>query len=738
MWNSFKLTQTVFTKELKRIIISPMFYILLMIWIFITGFITFNTFEDYGYLTFKSYFQTAPYLLLFMTAALTSGQLNESKLNLDLNTILPLGNLELVFAKYLTDLVVVIVLIALGLTIPLSVEIAGWAQIDTGSLFAANCGLFLLGSVLIALGLAVSVIFRSQSAAFLVTLATAFIFWVPSLLISIIPPSIREIFLYFSFLFHQNQFAKGLVPLQGLVFFLTFTALFIYGAVFLLEKRKYQAGLPKDKLMWPLIALMSFVFVNLFAYRIEKRIDFTAGQIHSLSSSSKKIISQLPQDIKINFFVSADLPLKFKPYSKEVIRLLRKYETDSAKIKVEVLHPDKSSRARKLASNYQIGKIEVGSKTTAKTRLNRIFFGIAVVKGEKVEVLPEVISYLYDNRDNSASLEYELTLRLKRISYPARKIILSSGHEEFSDPLYPQKNSGFKFMIERLQEFKFELVDLEKKDISPKTDLLMIAGPKAEFSAEAQERIKKFITSGRPVLFALDGMKFKWDKVVKGAPLHWIPNKTGLNKLLQEYGIRLNHDMVLSFKAPKIPVKKHKIMTYPLMPEIMVNRKLRIFPFTLSSLDLDKTKRSRFKKILKTDPGAWRHADVYEENHDWPTTKDRGPFNTGVFYRDSKQNVRFFIIGDSDLFRDRNIDAVNTHIIFLRHMLNLLLGDDQLGKLSFKGISLVRLDFNNKIKPDLLKMYFIGTGLALIFFIGLCVNLIRRKRFYRKKTMKGK
>jgi hypothetical protein len=505
-----------------------------------------------------------------------------------------------------------------------------------------------------------------------------------------------------------------------------------------LEKRKYQAGLPKSKLLWPIIALMTFVFVNLYAYRIEKRYDFTKGKIHSLSSSSMKIIAQLPQDIKINFFVSADLPLKIKPYRKEIIRLLRKYEADSSKIKVEVLYPDESPRARKLASNYRIGKIEVGSKTSVKTRLNRIFFGIAIVKGEKVEVLPEAISYLYNSRDNSASLEYELTLRLKRISYPPRKILLSSGHKEFSDPLYPQKYSGFKFMVERLPEFKFELANLEKEDISPQTDLLMIAGPKSEFSAKALERIKKFIISGKPVLFALDGMKFKWNKVVKGAPLHWIPNKTGLNKLLQNYGIKLNHDMVLSFKAPKIPVKKHKIITYPLMPEILVNRKLRIFPFTLSSLSLEKTRRSRFKMILKTDPGAWRHVDVYEENHNWPTTKDRGPFDIGVFYRDFKQNTRFFIMGDSDLFRDRNFDAINTHIIFLRHMLNLLLGDDQLGKLSFKGISLVRLDFNNKIKPDLLKMYLIGTGLSLIFLIGLFVNLIRKKRFNRKKTLKGK
>ena len=107
------------------------------------------------------------------------------------------------------------------------------------------------------------------------------------------------------------------------------------------------------------LLLICLVAVNVTAFFIPLRFDLTEERLYTISDGSRKILENLKDPVRINFYYSrnnAELPPNFKTYALRVEELLEEYETlSNGKILLEILTlsltPKKKNGLRNTGSN---------------------------------------------------------------------------------------------------------------------------------------------------------------------------------------------------------------------------------------------------------------------------------------------------------------------------------------------------------------------------------------------------
>ncbi len=697
----------------------PALFVLCIAYWVISGFIAFNVLLDAAVVTLLPYFQIAPVLFLLFTLSITTGQLNQRSDSMDLLRLMPVSPAVVVTARFLVVLSILLVALLGASLVPVAVSFADWGRFDTGQLLSANAGLFLLGGAFAAVGLAVGAYSRSQTAAFLVSFVVVFLFWIPDRFLPLAPEALRGVLAQLAFGSHLANWSRGILWLPDLVYFLIFAFVGISLAQMGWESWRLRRPWPR-RLTWKLPAgVLLLVLFQLIAMRFPLRLDLTSEGLHTLDPESARVVKSLKKDVRLLFFRSRKLPRELVQPAADVEALLREYAVLSPRLVVQTLEPDADPDAADLSRSYGISEMEIGRRSATESMVNRVTFGMALVSGDSVETISDVT--------DPRTLEYEITFRLKRFLTGRKKIVFTSEHEEF-----PEKGDdprgGFDRLFAAVTEF--ELIR-QKGPIPADTAVLVVAGPIRAFSDEAWAQVEGFARQGKPVLILADGMMFRNNLSLKGVARHWVPNPA-LADRLKTWGITLGDDMILSYQAPQVSVSQHKVVTFPLMPMVDVSRKLSIMPFTLSSVRLESQSHLKLQRLLRTDPGSWRHTRAYEENLEWPKTDDRGPFEVGLFLSGVaggglSPEARVVVLGDSDLFRDYSFQTVNTHLLFFRQILDYLLDDHSLAHLRLKGRGVERLKLAGKPSPALVMTLAMGIPVLLLLSLAGIILLRRRK-----------
>lgn len=137
----------------------------------------FNIF-DIGTVSLNSYFQIAPWFLLFLVPALTMKSISEEENQGTLSWIFtkPISIRSFVLAKFLSIFIVVIFCLipSLILVYTLSYLSTSDESLDLGTIFSSYLGLILLSSVFISIGILASAITKHQMIAFFSSLFSCF------------------------------------------------------------------------------------------------------------------------------------------------------------------------------------------------------------------------------------------------------------------------------------------------------------------------------------------------------------------------------------------------------------------------------------------------------------------------------------------------------------------------------------------------------------------------------------
>ena len=235
-----KSTLTIAAKEFRSYFTAPMAYVVILFFLGVGGLIFVMTLAMPQAQTsnYRDVLQSMVFITMLMAPVLTMSllALERGRGTLELLMTRPVGDWSIVMGKYLAAAGLYLSLLIVTLLFPLMMSVGG--QMDWGSVFAGYLGLLCAGLAFLAIGLFGSSITADQIAAALTSLFILLIFWIVGFVAQAVPPAIGGILTHLSFVENYMEFARGVIDLKNVVYFLSVAGFFLFLAERFVESRR--------------------------------------------------------------------------------------------------------------------------------------------------------------------------------------------------------------------------------------------------------------------------------------------------------------------------------------------------------------------------------------------------------------------------------------------------------------------------------------------------------------------
>lgn len=234
---------TMAQREIGAYFLSPIAYAVNAIFLFATGLaFGLGSFTQGGEASLRGLFDFWIVLILvFVLPMLTMRLMSEEMRSGTIETLMtaPITETEIVLGKFLGAFVLFLAQLATLLLYPILIAIYG--DLDIGLLVCHWIGLLLLGSLYISVGLFFSTLTKHQVIAVLGSFALlALMTFASHALAQQTEGWVKVVLQQLSIRTHFQDFVRGTLDLNHLVFFVTTTALFLFINVKMLETRRWQ------------------------------------------------------------------------------------------------------------------------------------------------------------------------------------------------------------------------------------------------------------------------------------------------------------------------------------------------------------------------------------------------------------------------------------------------------------------------------------------------------------------
>lgn len=182
-------------------------------------------------------------ILLFLVPVLTMRLFSEERKNKSEQLLLtsPVSLVSIVVGKFLAA--VTIFFLTLAVTWVYVLIIGFYGKIYWGETVTAYLGFFLMGCAYIAAGVFVSAMTENQVSAAVATYGLNFFLWVMDAAIYLIPVRIiADILSWLSIFKRYEVFTQAQLGFSGILYFLSFTAVFLFLAVRVIDSRRWSEG----------------------------------------------------------------------------------------------------------------------------------------------------------------------------------------------------------------------------------------------------------------------------------------------------------------------------------------------------------------------------------------------------------------------------------------------------------------------------------------------------------------
>jgi ABC-2 type transport system permease protein len=227
----------IFKKEFTAYFVSPIAYIVISIFLLVTGWFFFSTFFLYNQANLRNFFALLPITFAFVVPAVTMRLFSE-ELNVGSYEILltmPVTFLDVVLGKFLAAVVFVATMLIPTLAYPITVSFLG--QLDWGPVVAGYTGAVLLGAAFSAIGLFASSLTRNQIIAFIIGMAICFGLTLIDKMLFFLPQSLLSFFEYLGADFHFENVSKGVIDSRDILYFLSVSFVSLYATYLSLQEK---------------------------------------------------------------------------------------------------------------------------------------------------------------------------------------------------------------------------------------------------------------------------------------------------------------------------------------------------------------------------------------------------------------------------------------------------------------------------------------------------------------------
>lgn len=221
---------TLFKKELNSYFISPLGYIVVSVFLVLSGWLFIQTFFLSAQASMREFFDLLPIIFMFFLPAVTMASWAEEKRSgtIEVLTTFPVSSTELVLAKFAAGFAFLAIMLFATLIIPYMVSSVGVP--DNGVIVAGYIGSLLLGAAYISAGLWVSSITKNQIVSFILAVVIIFAFYIigNSFIIGSLPSAVASAAKFISFSAHFNSILRGVISLADVVYYLSVIAFFLF------------------------------------------------------------------------------------------------------------------------------------------------------------------------------------------------------------------------------------------------------------------------------------------------------------------------------------------------------------------------------------------------------------------------------------------------------------------------------------------------------------------------------
>lgn len=236
-----KSVTTLAKKELFELFSTPIAYVFICVFLFLSYWLFFSGIFLIGQTTMRPFFDWMPILFIVFLPAVTMGRWAEEYKSgtFELLATLPVKTFDLILGKFLAA--TGFLFITLIFTLPLVMTLAWLGDLDPGPVMGSYAGTFFLGSAYIALGLFVSSLSRNQIVAFIISVVALFLLFIMAepIVTNIMPKFLVPVVQFMSFNFHFEPLSRGVVNLRDVFYFTSAAFVFLYATGFALEWRKH-------------------------------------------------------------------------------------------------------------------------------------------------------------------------------------------------------------------------------------------------------------------------------------------------------------------------------------------------------------------------------------------------------------------------------------------------------------------------------------------------------------------
>jgi ABC-2 type transport system permease protein len=245
MTSAWHAITTIAKRELASYFASPVAYVFLVIFLLLTGFLTFTAgaFFERGEASLGAFFAWHPWVYLVLVPAVGMRLWAEERRagTLELLLTLPVTAWQAILGKFLASWV--FLAIALALTFPVVVTVNVLGEPDNGAILAGYLGSLFLAGAYLAITCLTSALTRNQVIAFiLAVVACLFLILagfspVTDLLVRWASPAVVDTVAAFSVVTHFDGFQKGVVDSRDLLFFLSVIGYSLFATGVVLRNR---------------------------------------------------------------------------------------------------------------------------------------------------------------------------------------------------------------------------------------------------------------------------------------------------------------------------------------------------------------------------------------------------------------------------------------------------------------------------------------------------------------------
>lgn len=522
-------------RDLRSWLALPSFFMMGAVYLLVTGIVFWvfaMTMGGRGLLTTEITFNGMLFWMAFLAlASAVSVRLlgdEQERGTLELLLTAPVSELEVVAAKSLAGFVLVLLLGVPSVIYPwiLQALYPGWRGVDGGMWFAGLLILLLVTGVMTLAGMAWSQLFRRQTTASVATFLTGAMIVFRGSFRSWIGGGADDASAgLVAVASHISSFATGVVDSRSVVFYLSSMGILLFVNVRLLQWTRFRRTSGVMNLVLSLLLVMILgVLVNYIAVIHPIRMDISAAGNSPLPAAIMKTMDHLQAPVRVILLAPVG-----DPQSAMARRVVEKYQFTHSQLHMEVVDQSTDlARARELVGLYRIRQPNVVIVTCGSR------YRVLPVKGSE-RVIAGAAKPDQRGATPGAVLEAELLSALRSVIQEKGPVVyFLTGHDErslsdFSD--YKGYSEIGGIIRERQSEVRPLLLSAAEA-IPADCATLVVAGPARKLAEWEVGKIRDYLARSGRLMALLD----------YGA-------NSGLESLLEEWGVRLGEDRIFDSKS---------------------------------------------------------------------------------------------------------------------------------------------------------------------------------------------